>query len=196
MQVADYISIISIAVTVVIAIIGGVYAIVTNSKKYELAEQYKEELLTWYEKVVKMIIQLIFICKGGKSDENDTKRFAILSELSSLIEVGRFYFPNIDKKDNFGKHKPYAYRGYRHIALEFLVYIYEIGMRDDFYRRESAIYSLERQFTSIVYEFVKPDVRHKKLKKYTDIVMPNDMAIEDFLEKKQNELDSYEFWRL
>lgn len=190
---ADYISILSIIVTAVIAIIGGIYAVITNSKKYELAEQYKAELLVWYEKVVTIIMRLISICKEGKSESNNKKRFELLSEFSALIEVGRFYFPNIDKNDRFGSEKPYAYRGYRHIALEFLVYIYQIGMRRDFYNHESAIYSLERQFTSIVYEFIKPNIRHKKLKKYTDIVMPEDMALEDFLEKSPQEIDSFIF---
>ncbi len=51
-------TIISISITVLIAIIGGIYAIVTNTKNFELSEQYKNELLTWYEKVIFVIAKV------------------------------------------------------------------------------------------------------------------------------------------
>lgn len=41
----EIIAIAGIVVTVLIAIIGGIYAIATNTKKYELTESYRKELL-------------------------------------------------------------------------------------------------------------------------------------------------------
>ena len=128
MGAGDYIAITSVAVTVIIAIIGGVYAVATNSKKYELAEQYKCEMLAWYEKVVMTIMRLTASQSAGNGAERENISTE-LAELSALIEISRFFFPNIDKQDGHGSEKPRAYRGYRHMALDFLVYIYQIGLK-------------------------------------------------------------------
>ena len=111
------IAILGIIVTVIIAIIGGIYAIVTNTKKYELTENYRAELLQWYSSVVKLMITIIHSIECGifYSSEFSEQRTDMLSQLSALTEVGRFYFPNVIKGDGFGRQKPSAYQGYRHI---------------------------------------------------------------------------------
>ena len=53
------IAIIGIVVTVLISIIGGIYTIVTSTKKYELTENYRKELLQWYTSVVEIMIRII-----------------------------------------------------------------------------------------------------------------------------------------
>lgn len=174
MKVSDYIAIISIIVTVIISLFGGLYTIITNTKKFELSEQYKKELLDWYGKVINSICKLKVVKK--EDDKN-----IILQELSALIEIGRFYFPNIDKKDGFGKEKPSAYQGYRHIALDFLVLIYEIGKNDSSYQYINRIEEMQRQFTSIVFDVVSPNERIKFVKQYTNIIIPKGKSIEDFI---------------
>ncbi|XZH20808.1 hypothetical protein ACSW87_04875 [Clostridium perfringens] len=186
MNESDYIAIASIVVTAIIAIIGGIYAVVTNSKKYELAEEYKRDLISWYEKIIIIIMEIVVFCDLENNIEYSERRKKI-AELSALIEIGRFYFPNIDKKDGFGKDNSLAYQGYRHIALEFLVYIHDIAMEDDFYKYKTKILELEKEFTSCVYELIAPDKRKRKLKKYTDISMPQDKSIEDFLKQSKDE---------
>lgn len=78
MEIPDYIAIVSIG----ISIGGGIYAAVTNTKKYELAEQYKRELLKWYEKTISIIMELI--AKRQNSD-----RDLLLAKLSAQIESKR-----------------------------------------------------------------------------------------------------------
>ena len=58
------------------------------------------------------------------SDEFQPQKTEMLSRLSALTEIGRFYFPNVIKGDYFGHDKPSAYQGYRDICLEFLVYFF------------------------------------------------------------------------
>lgn len=53
------IAIIGIVVTVLIPVIGGIYKIVTSTKKYELTENYRKELLQWYTSVVEIMIRII-----------------------------------------------------------------------------------------------------------------------------------------
>lgn len=185
MQIADYIAIVSICVSLGVSIVGGIYAVVTSTKKYELAEQYKRELLAWYEKVILLIMELIVIKEKKDKD-------LLLSRLSAQIEVGRFYFPNIKKNDGFGRTKSSAYQGYRHIALDFLVYIYEILKREDCEQYVKQVLSMERQFTSLIFDCIDPNKRKKQLKRYADYVMPKDTTINDLATMK--DAQAVVFW--
>lgn len=184
MQSSDYIAIVSICVTLGISIVGGLYAVVTSTKKYELAEQYKRELLAWYEKTIIIIMELM------KTKEKQDRNL-LLSRLSAQIEVGRFYFPNIRKNDGYGKTKPSAYQGYRHLALEFLVHIYEFSKRDDFDYYVEPVRAMERQFTSLIFDCIDPDKRKKQLKKYADYVTPNNPTMEDLVSLQKEQILSF-----
>ena len=129
----NIIAILGIAVTVVIAVVTAVYTLVTNTKKYELTENYRCELLTWYQDVVDTMILIIHYCEAGvfNSENFKKERIELLSKLSSLVEKGRFYFPNVIKGDGFGENKPEAYQGYRHINLEFLLHFYHIASNEN-----------------------------------------------------------------
>lgn len=98
MNTSDYIAIVSIAVTTIISIVGGIYAVASNTKKFELAEAYKKEILDWYSDTINVMISILSKVKNEKKDYNDE-----LSKLSAQIEIGRFYFPNINKRDGFGE---------------------------------------------------------------------------------------------
>ena len=116
------ITVISIIVTVIIAVIGGIYAIITNTKKYELTESYRQELLSWYINTIDIMIKIIHLIENQLFYSTSTK-IELLPKLSTQIELGRFYFPNVIKGDSYGIKKPSAYQGYRHINLEFFIII-------------------------------------------------------------------------
>jgi len=84
--------------------------------KYNVERDYLNQLLIWHASVVDVLIELHSILKLNSNEPNRIK----LARLSSLIEQGRFYFPNIIP-DDFGTDQPPAYRGYRIVALDFLV---------------------------------------------------------------------------
>ena len=104
----------------------------------------------------------------------------MLADLSALIENGRFYFPNVDKKDGFGGDKPSAYQGYRHINLEFLMHFYEF-VRDEEHVKIDLLWRLERNFTSVIFDVVEPRKRNRIYSKKLDITFPEDRAMEDFI---------------
>lgn len=178
------IAILGILATILIAAIGGIYAIVTNTKKYELTENYRKELLQWYSSVVNLMIKIIH-CSEDKnfySPRFAEQRTAMLSQLSALTEIGRFYFPNVIKGDNFGAEKPSAYQGYRHINLEFLLHFYYVAASnncDDNYT--SVLWKLERNFTSVIFDMIEPRKRNRDYAKYLAMTIPKDKAIEDFI---------------
>lgn len=95
------------ALLLCIAISSVIYTRESNTKKYELSYQRCNDIMSWYSNTVQILIDLQH---GVESEVN-------LSKFFSAIEVGRLYFPNIDKDDSFGKNKPYAYQGYRNSRL-------------------------------------------------------------------------------
>lgn len=163
-------------ISLVVAFAALIYTIISNTKKYELTYQYYQDVVAWHSDVIKVITQL-----KATSEENSKK--AYLAELSALIETGRFYFPNIDQHDNFGAHKPLAYRGYRNVVLDFLVYEYQLFEREDSQKYVEHAESLQRLFTSYVFQYLDPKKLQKKIKHNTSIQMKNTITINEFLEQ-------------
>ena len=172
MTFVEWISVISL----VVAFVALLYSIISNTKKYELTYQYYQDVVAWHSDVIKVITQL-----KATSEENSKK--AYLAELSALIETGRFYFPNIDQHDNFGANKPLAYRGYRNVVLDFLVYEYQLFEREDSQKYVEHAESLQRLFTSYVFQYLDPKKLQKKIKHNTSIQMKNTITINEFLEQ-------------
>ncbi len=190
----NVIAVLGIVVTIVIAVIGGVYAIITNTKKFELTENYKQELLSWYSRVVTLMIRIIHYCEYNVFADNEkysSEKIELLLQLSSLTEEGRFYFPNVIKNDQFGDEKPSAYRGYRHITLEFLLYFYQIAKRNNCTDYISIMWKLEREFTSVIFDMIEPRKRNLRYSKYLEITIPEDQAIEDYISKNPKNINTF-----
>lgn len=181
-------TLLGIIVTIIISIVGAIYAIATNTKKYELTENYRCEIFSWYREVVKNMIAIIHLIDTDEFYMQPyTKRQEYLAELSTLAEIGRFYFPNVIKGDNFGAEKPCAYQGYRHIVLEFILHFYYVASKPYSSTTTDSLWKLERQFTSFIFDMIKPRKRNKEYRKYLSIIIPEGKAIEDFLaETPQN----------
>lgn len=182
MTMSDYIAFGSL----VIATIALIIAIVTNTKKYELTVNQRTELLNWFNEVSELLIQSRLHILNDDAIELDK-----LGKLSSLIEYGRFLFPNVDKGDGYGKNNPSAYRGYRDITLEFLIYSYDIIKRKDAKNYLKHLEKLQRLFTSRIFDAVKPQKHNKRIKKYTAISLENEMSLADFLKKDPNKIDCF-----
>ena len=157
---------------------------------FDLESRYLESLLKWHACVADVLIRLRLL--QGKQTPED--RASDLANLSSLIEQGRFFFPNIDRKDNLGHEKPIAYRGYRNLALDFLVASYNLFHEPLSERRAAEAELLQRYFTSIVFEIVSPEKRLKAIRSYTDRYFVVQKAFDDFLEHKDGAILEH-IWR-
>lgn len=186
-------NILNVVVTIIIASITAIYTISTNTKKYELTERYRCELLSWYRDAVETMMEIINYCESGEFylESFSQERIKSLSKLSALVEIGRFYFPNIIKNDGFGKHKPAAYQGYRHIELEFLLNFYFIASNEPNKRQINSLRQLERQFTSFIFNMIEPRKYNKKYSKYLSITIPQGQSIEDYLEENPNNIEMF-----
>jgi len=142
--------------------------------KYTIENEYSNQLLSWHGAVVDVLTAL---CDCSNTEDEENKR-PLLIKLSSLIEQGRFFFPNI-LPNNYGVEKPPAYRGYRNIALDFLVASYNLHHKpsNDQTKRQAA--HLQRLFTSVVFEVVRPADRLLTIRKLTDKYFVKDLSIRD-----------------
>ena len=169
----DYIAFASFIISTIAIII----SVITSTKKYELAYSQRQELLNWYSETVEVLILLRQKLTVKKEDKIDD-----LARLSMLIEKGRFFFPNVDKKDGHGKNKPTAYRGHRQVILDFLVFSYDIFNRDDAEKYFGHVLRLQKLFTSKIFDILTPKSYVKSVKRYTGTDMRSNITFSDFLQ--------------
>lgn len=182
MEPRDYIALVSpIIATTALAFSVAFNIRSSGTKRYELTGQYRESVLEWFSYTTQVLIKLKLLNEAETLDQRT--RIELLAQLSSQIEVGRFYFPNIDKGDLFGNDKPLAYRGYRHVALDFLVFSYSIYIRDDATKYLAHAEELRRHFTSHIFELLQPAKYNKSISKKTAVTFDNDSILEEFLSK-------------
>lgn len=183
----NILALLAIVVAIVTSTVAAVYTLVTNTKKYELTEKYRCELMEWYKLVVQNMLEIIHLSENNIFNANEFKieKVKLLSRLSSLMEIGRFYFPNIIKNDSFGNQKPKAYQGYRHINLEFIIHFYDISKANEITQNDiSQLWDLEREFTSFMFDMIKPRKKNKEYSKYLSITIPQGQSIEDYIAEK------------
>lgn len=181
MNISDWITVISLT----ISIIALIYSFISNTKKYELTYQYYNDVLIWHNQVVEVLTSLRL------NETNNELKKQMLSKLSSLIESGRFYFPNMDRKDGFGKQKPIAYQGYRNVILDFLVYEYQLFEKEDHVQYLKHAVSLQRLFTSYVFQYLDPSKQKKKIHKNTNIKVHSEFTINEFLSKSSDSIYAF-----
>lgn len=164
-----------------LALLCSIFAAITHYRdrrltKYNLEKTHLDSLLNWHHDVVRVLCDL----------RDDSIHLELRNQsrrtLSALIEQGRFYFPNIDRNDNFGSNKPIAYRGYRHLALDFLVSAYNLSKDLSTPNFEYSMNLLQRHFTSMIYEFLNPHDRIQRLSKLTEVLSPSQQSYEQFYE--------------
>lgn len=182
---SDYIA----SVSLILALTAFIYSYVTNTKKYELTNQYRTELIAWYSETINILIRLKTEARSHYKDDNLKRE--LLSRLSAKIETGRFYFPNIDKGDTFGSEKPLAYRGYRNLMLDFLVFSFQIYEKQDAlnYIRHAEV--LQKNFTSHMFEILDSNAFLKDTERLTEKTFSKALSFEDFLNKQPDLLNDY-----
>lgn len=185
MTTSDYIAIASL----LIAFLAFIYSYLTNTKKYELTSQYRTEILSWYSETIDILVRLKIEAKDSFKDEN--LRNELLSRLSAKIEIGRFYFPNVDKGDKFGDEKPLAYKGYRNLMLDFLVFSFQVFEKQEAKKYLRHAETLQRHFTSHLFEILDPNTFLKETKKHTNKTFSKELRFEDFIQKDPDNLDYY-----
>jgi len=175
------------SVSIVISIIALVYTFISNTKKYELKYQHRNEIISWYSETDR-IIMLLLHDMGSGGDEYQNR----IAQLSNQIEVGRLFYPNI-VEDDFGRNKPSAYQGYRNTIIEVLVMLYDI-MKNN-YNQKYYMHgkTLQRVYTSYVFDSLKVREFNKEIVKITGHKF-DDKNIEDYLSTNSDQNKLYQYF--
>jgi hypothetical protein len=144
-------------------------------QKYNISSSYIGELLAWHRDVVFVLANIRSLKKRPDSPGLDD----FLAQLSALIEQGRFYFPNITQ-GSFGEEKLEAYQGHRNLALDFLVLSYRMASQEmDSKKADKLLEDYQKNFTSIVFQVVRPASRLVQIKKLTNRYFVKGYGAED-----------------
>ncbi len=92
--------------------------------------------------------------------EFEKLRLQTMRHVSSCIDQGRLFFPNLDHDnpnwnvDKHGQLKPDAYKGFRHPALDCLVFAYDLLRNDVRYERVHSFETFRNKVTTFKRQFI------------------------------------------
>ena len=161
--------------SIVLSVAAFLYSYYTNTKKYELTNQYRTEILSWYKETITVMKELL-----AEQDKKDVNRFEhLLAKLSTQIDLGRFYFPNSERGDDKGADQPSAFRGYRNVILDTLVFYYTLLMDKGVAEHDDRLKELQRIFTSQVFDQIDPREFLRETKRHTNKSFYSPQRLED-----------------
>ncbi|KAF0106166.1 MAG: hypothetical protein FD163_1869 [Hyphomonadaceae bacterium] len=159
---------ISLAALIVsaIAIIASIYSALRQEhlSKTEIKLQRDTDLLKWGADCVRILQEMIeftFRIQHDTEDELAEIRTNLLSEVSVLIDIGRWYLPNLINS-NQPHERQAAYKGYRPIAIDALLYSYRVFKSFDFKEKDRVndlrqyLVTAKREFVSQIQTTVDP----------------------------------------
>ncbi len=160
-----------------------------SCREHELARfKYKNDLrkerLSWYSDVIDKMIQLRHAIEINACDKIEMIR--LIASLSGLIEVGRFFYPNVPSKH--GEEKTKAYRGVRRAQLDLLVAFYDIARSDNADKYAYKLRKLEEHFTSLLFDDLKPIEHNEEAGEF--VKMPESgKSFREMYEKEHPEME-------
>ncbi len=134
-----------------------------------VAADWLRDLRAWASEAVDVLAEASYLCQRDDTASALQEQNRILRcryNLRGLIDRGRFFLPNEHEKE-YGDHKPEAYKGYRHLALDALVAAEQIlsGKANlfSFPDRKSALIGVQREFVSIMQAILDPRSMNKAI---------------------------------
>lgn len=167
-----------------------IISIFTSKRRLEFTCSAYAEIMQWYQ----LCIDELTVARHSIED-GSFRKVEHLAKLSSLVEVGRFYFPNRRSSDGYGNNKESAYQGNRDAALDYLVYSYELLKKDNPETYTEHLRQLSRGFTSRIFDVLNPRKHNEQLKRNSFVSLSSGkedaVTISDILGREANSLDEY-----
>lgn len=174
-------------ISMVLSVAAFVFSYLTSTKKYELGSQYRSEILKWYSDTITLMKR----AKAALDNQNEFELKNIQADLSSQIDIGRFYFPNLDRGDNKGISNPSAYQGYRNLVLDTLVFYHFLLEDENRMSQSDRLRDLQRIFTSQVFDQLDPKDFIKQTTRHTNKDFYSSRSIFDDAHPTLLEIDEY-----
>lgn len=103
--------------------------------RHQLRRDYHEGIRNWADECTMSLHRALALCEMDPPRTMDPpfriRQLQAMAELRGLIDRGRWLLPN-ERAEEVGGHKPAAFRGYRHPALDSLVRGYQIVAELDY----------------------------------------------------------------
>ncbi|MEM8569369.1 MAG: hypothetical protein AAGG56_00550 [Pseudomonadota bacterium] len=124
---------------------------------------YTASVRDWGDKVMEVLSDSIILCEvdPARMPEFFNERQQLRSRLMTLIDTGRWFFPNVDH-DNYGLWKEGAYQGLTQEAVtklkEALIIVENLNYRENARNRElkKPIVEIKREICSIIQIAINP----------------------------------------
>jgi hypothetical protein len=130
--------------------------------------KYFEDFKKWADQLAETLTEAIHLCDLDPNKVTGEPFFArrhrLRVTLSTMIDRGRWFFPNIEVDDH-GADNELGYRGYRHELLDGLVSAYRCLQRLDYNKRENNqslrndLTAAKRHFVGHVQAIIDPNTR-------------------------------------
>lgn len=130
--------------------------------------EWSRELRDWASQSVDVLSEASYTCAHHDPSGGDCAEQMLVCrhKISSLIDRGRFFLPNLPAKD-VGLSNPSAYRGWRHAALDPLVAAERVMSgavgSGKYETRELALIEMRRVFVSAIQEILGPESINKEI---------------------------------
>ncbi|WP_353215153.1 hypothetical protein [Salinisphaera hydrothermalis] len=121
---------------------------------------WMREVRGWGQDVIHVLTEACYVLDNP--DMSGDSRNRLCERLSALVDIGRFYLPNQGPMSH-GAHKPAAYRGYRHRALDPLVAatrVLNLGLPNG-PDEAKVMRELRREFVSALFLILGPEHHNK-----------------------------------
>ena len=126
---------VEVLVAILSAIVAVIGALLSRAETRKQREVHEENLrhavdaqsLAWGNTCIDVLVKVAIFARTRQHHQNDAsflqQRVNLMLAVSSLVERGRLFFPNVDP-DGKGAEKEGAYRGTRPPILDALMYVY------------------------------------------------------------------------
>jgi hypothetical protein len=138
--------------------------------------KYFEDFKKWADELVGVLTESIHLCdldpKQVVGEPFFYRRHRLRIALSSMIDSGRWFFPNIEVDDH-GEGKELGYRGYRHELLDGLVSAYRCLQKIDYKNPENNksirndLTMAKRHFVGQVQKIINPSAQRSEFDRIT-----------------------------
>lgn len=159
---AELVNLTMSAVAVVVSLVAYRAAVHQNRlSASSVAADWLRDLREWASEAVGVLAEASACVEDAAegAGARGAEALACRARLSALIDRGRFFLPN-QRDDEYGGHKPRAYRGLRHQALDALVAAEQILGRTiplgPFPSQQAALVGVRREFVSVIQAIIDP----------------------------------------
>ena len=143
-----------------------------NLEYLKVIRLYDEDLRLWANEVVNLMSKSGHLCDLDPSKDSNffVKIHEYKIQMSALIDQGRFFLPN-SGRDEYGQHKPSAYRGFSSDSISAIKNGYDLLFKLDWYDQDpnkilrSDFMTVKREFVSSIQDKLDPEKFEREFKK-------------------------------